>query len=465
MSNPSSETTERQGNILMRFMLFTVMISSMSALMFNIVLPQIGEEFRLSLPEVSWLSTAYTLIYAFGTVTYGKLADRFQLKSLLTFGLTLFAAGSLLGFLSQSFAMALVGRCLQSAGAAAVPAMALMIPIRYFPAEKRGSAISMTAVGIALGGALGPVVAALLASVAGWRWLFVPSLLMIALIPLFRKHLKDEPLGEIRKFDWLGGLLLAASSAAILLGVTQRSWVYGAAGVAALILFVWRIRTIKSGDPFVQPRLFRNREYTVMLVLSFLISCFGISLYFLTPILLSNVYHLEAGWIGLAMVPAAIASSILGRKGGKLSDRRGNAYLLSIASCLLIVCFLLLSIFAGVAAPWISVFLIFGNVGQSFVQIAMSNAVSRTLPKDQAGVGMGLFSMINFISQGIAAGVYGVLAISGTSITWNPLNAFPSSATFSNLYLVLAGLHILILLVYRMRFAPRKLETVVAVKR
>jgi MFS transporter, DHA2 family, metal-tetracycline-proton antiporter len=92
----------------MRLMMFTVMISSMSALMFNVVLPQISEEFHLTLAQVSWLSSAYMLIYAFGTVTYGKLADRFQLKSILTFGLTVFAAGSLMGLISQTFWFALL---------------------------------------------------------------------------------------------------------------------------------------------------------------------------------------------------------------------------------------------------------------------------------------------------------------------------------------------------------------------
>ena len=114
----------QKGIKLMRLMLFTVTISSMSAQMFHVVLPQISEEFGLSMAQVSWLSSAYTLIYAFGTVTYGKLADRFQLKTLLTFGIGLFAAGSFIGLVSASFAAALLGRCLQSAGAAAVPALA-----------------------------------------------------------------------------------------------------------------------------------------------------------------------------------------------------------------------------------------------------------------------------------------------------------------------------------------------------
>lgn len=436
----------------MRLLLFTVMISSMSALMFNIVLPQISREFGLSLPQTSWLTTAYTLIYALGTVTYGKLSDRFRLKNPLTFGLALFAAGSLIGFLSTTFPVALLGRCLQSAGAAAIPAIAMLIPIRYFPAEQRGSALSMTAVGLALGSVLGPVVSALIVSVADWRWLFVPSLLMVGLIPFYRKYLNAEPIGESKRFDWLGGLLLAASVSLILLGVTYREWVYGVLGLAALLLFVLRIRLVKEGEAFIHPGLFNNRSYVAMLILSSLVSAIGISLYFLTPILLSETYHLDAAWIGFAMVPAAIASALLGRRGGRLADRRGNVYLFTAASSCLVGCFLLLSSFAGIALAWISAFLILGNVGQSFMQIALSNGISRVLSKEQAGVGMGLFSMINFIAQGLAAGVYGVLVTGVSGVSWNPLNAHSDSYSFSNIYLVLMALHIGILVFYRLRF-------------
>lgn len=445
---------EEKGVILMRLMMFTVTLSSLSALTFNVVIPEISEEFDLTLAQVSWLSSAYTLIYAFGTVTYGKLSDRFQLKSLLTFGLSLFAAGSLIGFISQTFWVALLGRCLQSVGAAAVPAIALIIPVRYFTPEKRGSALSMTAVGVALGGALAPVVSALIVSFANWRWLFLPSLLILLLLPLYRQYLEHEPNKDSHTpFDWLGGGLLAASISLLLLGVTNRVWSYLPFGFMTFILFIVRICAVK--EAFVQPQLFRNKQYAVALVLSFTISSIGISLYFLTPILLSDVYRLSSSWIGFAMVPAAVTAAILGRKGGRLADRKGNSYLFSVASSCLMTCFVLLSTFTGASPVLIPFFLIFGNVGQSFIQIAMSNSISRTLSKEQMGVGMGFFSMINFIAQGMAAGVYGMIAEQGASFHWNPLHVAQQGGLFSNIYLTLAVLHLAILVVYRVYLHPK----------
>jgi DHA2 family metal-tetracycline-proton antiporter-like MFS transporter len=144
-------------------------------------------------------------------VTYGKLADRFQLKNLLTFGLVVFAIGSLIGLLSQTFWMALIGRCMQAIGAGAIPATATLIPVRYFPPEKRGRALGMMAVGLALGSALGPVVSALIASIADWRWLFIVPMLILLTLPFYRKYLEDQTVNSNEKFDWIGSALLGVS--------------------------------------------------------------------------------------------------------------------------------------------------------------------------------------------------------------------------------------------------------------
>jgi len=438
--------TFTHGTKLMRLLLVTVTMSSMTSLMFNIVLPQISGEFRLSYAQAGWLSSGYTVLYAFGTVTYGKLADRFRLKNLLAVGLTLFAAGSLIGLLSANFWTALAGRCLQSAGASCIPALAMIVPARYFPPERRGRAMAMSAIGVALGSALAPVVSALIVSFAHWRWLFAPPLLLLAMLPFFRKYLAEEEQRAPGKFDWVGAGLLAAAVGLLLIGTTNRSLLLILTGLAALLLFVLRIRAAEQ--PFVRPALFRNKRYSTALALSFLIHAIGISLYFVTPKLLSELHGLGADRIGFAMVPAALAAAILGRKGGKLADMRGNPFLFRIASASLIVCFLLLSVFAGTSPYWIAAFLVFGQVGQSFIGVAMGNTVSRTLPKEEVGVGMGLFSMLNFIAQGMAVGAYGLAVEGNAAVSWIPMYGDTASGLYGNLYLVLAFLHMAILATY-----------------
>lgn len=435
---------------LMRILAFTLVLSSMSATMFNIVLPDISAEFHLNFSQVSWVSSSYILVYAIGSVMYGKLADSYKLKNLLVFGLGLFAVGSIAGLAAHAFWTVLLGRILQAAGSSVIPATAMILPIRYFPPESRGRALGISATGLAIGGALGPVVAAFLASSLDWRWLFCVSLLVLFTLPYYRKYLGDER-GTGGKIDWLGGLLLGGAAACLLLSVTRGSWLPAAGSLLLFALFLIRIRF--AAEPFIQPRLFRNPQYATGLGLAAIIAGAGYSIPFLTPQLLSDVHHLASGWIGLAMVPAAAVSAMVGRRGGKLADTRGNAFLFGLSSAGLLLCFALLSAWSGLSPSFVAIVLVVGNVGQMFMMLAMNNTMSRTLPKDQTGVGMGLLSMVNFLAGAVSTSVYGSIVDSGSSVSWNPLNPYRDSFVYGNIYLTLTLLQAAILIAYRLRFA------------
>ena len=182
-----------------------------------------------------------------------------------------------------------------------------------------------------------------------------------------------------------------------------------------------------------------------------LIAAASNGVFLLTPMLLADVYHLESQWIGFALVPAAFAAAVLGRRGGKLADRKGNLALYAIAAGLLITCFSLMGLLAGTLPVWaIPLVLMFGNVGQTFIQVAITNSVSGTLPKPEAGVGMGLFSMTNFISNAVSASLYGVAVEAGRTGLAPELAL--NAGAFNLIYGALAALHIVLLIVYRVRF-------------
>ena len=436
---------KQAGEKLMYVVMLTLTFSVMSVLMFNLVMPEIREEFMVTNAEVSWVTSAYTLIYGIGTVVYGKLADRYQLKNLLTFGLLLFAAGSVVGFTAQAFWGVLAGRCIQAVGAASIPAAAMLIPLRYFPPERRGSALGTAFTGLAIGGALGPVVSAFILSIMDWRSLFCTPFVLLLTLPFYRRYLGVDQVTP-GKTDWLGGSLFAAIVASLLLCITSGNLWFALVGFVSLILFIVRIRSFT--DPFIAPKLFRNKHYTLGIAIAFLIGGIGFSIHFLSPLLLDTIYELSAGWIGFALVPGAVASAIWGRKGGKIADAKGNAYLFFIAVGLLMGCFILLSTFIGQSAVLIALFLIFGHLGMTFVMISMSNSISKMLPKEQNGVGMGLLSMMNFISGAIASGLYGRIVDLGQVPRWNPFHVHAAGAIFSNIFLLLAALLAALMWVY-----------------
>lgn len=444
----------KNGDKLLRVLVVTLIFSVMNGTMFNVALPAIGEEFNLIPSQVSWIMTSYMVLYAIGSIVFGKLADKYRLKDLLTYGLIVFALGSLIGLLATEYWMIIAGRILQAAGASVLPATAMIIPIRYFSPEKRGRALGTSAIGLALGSAMGPVVAGLITSVGNWRLLFVISLLPLLTLPFFRKYL-DHSKGTAGKIDFIGGGLLAAAVALFLLAITQSSGLLFAAGIVLLVLFIIRIRT--TDNPFIQPKLFRNKNYSIGLFIAFITTAMSFSLTFMSPQFLTALNHLSPSSIGFVLFPAAIASAIMGRRGGKLADERGNFTLVSIAALLIFSCFVLLSTFIGVSPYVIALILIAGNVGQTFMQIAMSNTISRTLPKEETGVGMGLLSMINFISGAIAMSLIGKLLDKGSSsFHLNPVVTNPTAYVYSNIFVVLSIVIVVAIVIYRLQFGAAK---------
>ncbi|WP_053377112.1 MULTISPECIES: MFS transporter [Bacillales] len=444
-------SVQNNGEKLMPILAFTLVFSIMNASMFNVVMPVISKEFAISPSQVSWLLTGYMIVYAVGSVTYGKLADKYRLKDLLTFGLIFFALGSIVGLLANEYWMIVLGRILQASGAAVVPATAMIVPVRYFSPEKRGRALGSVAAALALGTALAPIVAGLVTSLINWRFLFLLSLIPLLALPFFRKYL-DNQRGAAQKIDFIGGILLGAAVALLLLSISLGNLLFCLGGVVSLILFIVRIKT--AAEPFIQPKLFSNKKYSFGLFITFLATALSFGMPFVTPQFLAGLNNLSPAIIGLIMFPAAITSAFMGRRGGRLADEKGNSFLVYTAISLSFTCFVLLSTFVG-ASPYLILFvLIFGNMGQTFMQIAMSNTISRTLTKEQIGVGMGLMSLLNFISGAMTTSVLGkLLDAKETKIHFNPFALHGAAYLYSNIFFSLAILAAIIVGIYYFAFS------------
>ncbi|MFD2116252.1 MFS transporter [Paenibacillus yanchengensis] len=450
MVNVQQQQDNKNIDKLLRVLVFALIFSVMNGTMFNVALPMISEQFSLLPSQASWVLSGYMIVFAIGSVVYGKLADRFQMKNLITFGLYLFAFGSIVGMFAHQYWLVVAGRLLQAAGASVLPAVSMIIPVRYFPIEQRGKALGITAVGLALGAALGPIVAGLVSNFGSWRLLFLLSIISLATVPFFRKYLQQEQVTQV-KFDYSGAALLAATVALLLLSITQSNLWLLVVAVLLFGLFLARIHTAQ--DPFIEPELFKNSKYSLGLFIAFLSTSMNFGLSFMTPQFLTSLHGLTPASIGMVMFPAAICAAFLGKKGGRLADQKGNMFLAMVATSLMFVCFALLSSALELPAYWIALFLIAGNIGVTFMQIAMSNTVSKTLLKHQVGVGMGLLSLMNFISGAIAMGTIGKL-LDGqqTALQLNPIVNQSAAFIYSNIFLAMSSIIIVIIMLYRIVF-------------
>ncbi|WP_411347002.1 MFS transporter [Paenibacillus sp. WLX2291] len=441
ISLPSAHTANRLLLVLAGALVF----ASMNATMFNVALPSIGTELGLQTSQAGWIVTSYMIIYAIGSVMYGRLADQYRLKDLLTVGLLLLAVGSLCGYFADSFAWIVTARLIQAAGASVFPACAMIIPVRFFAPEMRGRALGMTSAGLSFGVAVGPIIAGFLTTYLHWNDLFLLAMLPVVSLPFFRTYLHEKA-GTRSKLDVLGALLLALTIATLLLTITNIN--IGTAGLTLLwlVLFIWRIH--KAAVPFIVPALFRNPYYCWGLLLFGCSSGIGFSLPYLTPLLFSEINGLSAFTSGLLMFPGALCAALLARAGGKLADRKGNAWTGYLALCFYLICFGCFTVLAGSNPYTMMLLLIFGYIAQSFFQLTMANTISRTLPPALSGTGMGLFMLVNFVFSSIATTVMGNWLNREGTTSFAGWMVNPAAVRYGEIYAVFVVIVLLMVVVY-----------------
>jgi len=422
---------------LIPFLATIVFFSVLNTTMFNVSLPDIAEQFHLLPSKVSWVVSGYVIIFAISSVTYGRLADTYSIKTLVTIGLILFNTGSIIGFLSQWYPMLIAARMVQASGSGAIPALGMLIATAYFPISEKGRVLGALASTVALGAGIGPILGGFITGTFHWRYLFIISTITLFTIPAFRRYLPHQTRREGR-FDTPGALLMVAGIGSLLLFITTTVWWTLPMGVLLMLVFLIRIH--RTPFPFLSPSVFRNQAYRNMIIMSFLALSTVFGVLFMAPLMLRDLNALKTGNIGLVMFPGAMVGAISGTMGGRFVDRRGSAPVVYTAMALLMSGFLLLSTFAGLR-PWvISLNLILCYMGFSLFQTSIPHMVSSTLPREHLGVGMGVYNLFFFMSGAFSAALIGkLLDISRDHAPINPLTATLSAGPYSNLFLLLAA--------------------------
>jgi len=143
----------------------------------------------------------------------GRLTDLRGRVPLLVAGLVVFALGSLVTSLSYSLTVLVIGRFLQGLGGGALVPATLALVADLYPAERRGVPLGIVSGVQELGAVLGPLLGALILTVADWRVIFAVNLVVgvVLAIAIRRVGANTVPTRRIctptRWPDALGALL------------------------------------------------------------------------------------------------------------------------------------------------------------------------------------------------------------------------------------------------------------------
>jgi MFS transporter, DHA2 family, metal-tetracycline-proton antiporter len=435
--------------LLLLVVALAVGVIVMNGSMTNVAIPTIREDFGATEGQTGWVITGYLLVFAVGIPLYGRLADVYSLKKTFALGLLGFAAGSLVCALAPSLPVLVAGRMVQAAGGAAIPALSSTAVAKLLPPGERGASLGLIVSSVGVGGAIGPVVGGVVVGLLGWHALFYGTLLLgLILLPLALRVLPDTVSEKpSASFDLPGGALLALAAGLSLFGVTEGqvagfsaaiSWGSFVAAALFALLFAWRINT--APEPFVSPALFKNGAYLACATVGFFGMLANLTSLVLVPLMLSEVNGLGAGVVGLALAPGAVVVALLSPAAGRFSDRIGARPPIVAGLLVMLLSLLALSAFGAGASPFFVAAGILG-VGTGFALFTSpnTNATAATLPRNEIGVGLGIYQMLFFLGAGAGPALVGAFlaARRDSETALNPLYNL-AAAPFSDAFLLLA---------------------------
>lgn len=463
----ASRATTASTRLFMTVLIVAILNSVLTGSMVNVVLSEIRGTFDVSTAQISWVITAYSLMYAVGIPLFGRISDFIGTRTLFLAGIAGFALGSLIVAMAPSFALVIFGRFIQGAGGAAVPALSMVMIARVMPPDQRGGAMGLTASAVGVGSAIGPLVGGSIGDSVGWRFLFIAPVVISAFIMvLAMRALPNTRITDDRQLDVLGGALLAASIGLFLFGITQGQATGFASSlpitsflgaVVATALFVFRTNTAQR--PFVPPRLFRNRPYVrLMAMATFNMMAYMASLV-LVPLMLVEHNSMSPTAAGLVLTPGAIAIAVGSRIAGTVSDRIGPRIpIISGLVTMLIAAVYLSSVAAGADAWVVAIGVFISGAGSSMITAPMNSHASRLLSAEDTGVGMGLFSGATFMGGGIGAAIIGAWLNArqdANAGALNPLYSGDANAWSDAFLAVIAMVLIALLIVVSLRLPAR----------
>lgn len=396
------------------WILFLIFFAVLNETVFSVATPLIQSQFHLTPSAVSWMMTMFIVPFGIGAVVFGRLSDLFSLRLLITLGILIYSAGSILGFVGQDhYGWILAARAIQGIGGSALPALVMVIVVRFFEPEVRGSLFGSigSVVAVALG--VGPVLGGQISQHLHWTWLFLVPLALLIALPVLRTLLPREE-RRSGSVDVFGALVMATGLGAWMVWLTIPEWYYLTGGTVLVAIFLLWIFRVK--EPFIQPDLFGNRGFRRGVLASLCLMIAMLGLFFVLPLALTLIFHLEPDMIGLVLFPGAISGVVVGPLGGRLADRHGNRVVL-FGGMGLATLGLAGTAWALGMSPWFAAAtLLPAYAGFSLLQTGLVNSVSQTLPEEETGVGMGVFNLVGILAGAVGAALVGkVLEVPGAT--------------------------------------------------
>lgn len=302
--------------------------------------------------EGSWISTSYLCAEIVIIPLTSLFARVFGNRRYMVWTTVLFLLFSTLCGAAWNLPSMIVCRMMQGFTGGALIPMAMTLVMQKFPPHKRSVGMAIFGLTATLAPSMGPTLGGYLSELYGWPAIFyinwVPGVLLIAGIG-YGLDKEDARWEQLHDADWIGIAFMALGLASLTIFLEEgnsKDWfeslfIKTFAALALIGILGWIVTAVTRPHPFVNLRLYGQRNFLVSAALSAVV---GMGLYgssFLLPLYLGQIADYTPMQIGEVIMWAGLPQLFIMPFAAMLSSKVDNRILCSIglgmfgASCLM----------------------------------------------------------------------------------------------------------------------------------
>ncbi|MFY9328409.1 MAG: DHA2 family efflux MFS transporter permease subunit, partial [Georgfuchsia sp.] len=325
-ANPESA---HRGLVTVSVMLATIM-QALDTTIANVALPHMQGTMGATQDQIAWVLTSYIVAAAIFMPLTGFLSARWGRKRIFMWSVVGFTVASMLCGAAQSLNQIVLFRLLQGIFGASLVPLSQAVLLDTYPRERHGAAMAMWGVGVMVGPILGPSLGGWLTEYYNWRWVFYINLPFGVLAWLgLAAFLRETPIDRTRRFDLLGFALLSLGIGALQMMLDRGEsldWftnpeVVIEAMLSGLALYLFIAHIFTHEHPFIEPGLFKDRNFSVGLLFIFIVGIILLATMALLPPFMQNLMGYPVIDVGYLMAPRGVGTMFAMIAVGKLSGK------------------------------------------------------------------------------------------------------------------------------------------------
>jgi DHA2 family multidrug resistance protein len=329
----ASHAAAHRGPITVSVMLATIM-QALDTTIANVALPHMQGSLGATYDQISWVLTSYIVAAAIVMPLTGFLSARFGRKRVFMASIVGFTITSMLCGAAMNLTQIVLFRLLQGVFGASLVPLSQAVLLDTYPRERHGPAMALWGLGVMVGPILGPTLGGWLTEYYDWRWVFYINL-PFGLLAWFGLglYVRETDIDATRRFDLMGFAMLSLGIGALQMMLDRGGtldWfasteIVVEAMLAGLGLYLFVAHIFTHEHPFIEPALFRDRNFSVGLLFIFVVGMILLTTMTLLPPFLQSLLGYPVVDVGLLLAPRGIGTMIsmfiVGRLSGRVDAR------------------------------------------------------------------------------------------------------------------------------------------------